>query len=358
MDNPLKKNEWIMAQVLSKRDTVKIELKVSVILTVLNEVNTIASTIENLLTQTKKPDEIVIVDGGSVDGTINIIKSLADRSQIIKLIVEKGVNISRGRNIAIDNALYPIIAATDSGCRSDKTWLEKMTEPITNDPHIDVVKGVVIPDPINLFETIGGVFLAGQLEEFDESMYPLSGRSSVFKKEIWVESGGYPEWLYTAEDTLYHRKLKSMGARIKLSKKAFVYWRPRQTFWKMAKMCFLYGRGNGRIGDSISGAIYHLRNYGIFLFLCAISVFCPWILSFLFSFVIYLYLSHTRKIVKKLQQKINDRKVNLLGPLIVSIRNISTCFGLMLGHFEYKYRLPFKKNLMAYMEKKLQSDVI
>lgn len=329
--------------------------KVSAILTVLNEANTIESTIENILNQTRSPDEIVIVDGGSVDGTADIIQKISDKNTIIKLIVKNGVNISQGRNIAIANANYQIIAATDSGCRPDKTWLEKMVEPVEDDPDIDVVKGVVNPDPINLFETIGGVFLAGHLEEFDDSKYPLSGRASLYKKEIWVKSGGYPEWLYTGEDTLFHRKLKNMGSNIKLAKDAIVYWRPRQTFWKMAKMCFLYGRGNGRIGDSISGAKYHLRNYLILFFLFVTSIFYPWILTLFFLFGVYLYLTHTKKIVKKLKQKIKDRKILWLGPLIVSIRDISTCLGLIFGHFEYRYKYPFKKNLDSYMKNDLSN---
>ncbi|MDD4274562.1 MAG: glycosyltransferase [Desulfobacter postgatei] len=327
--------------------------KISVILTVLNEVKTIKATIENLTNQSRMPDEIVIVDGGSEDGTIETIQKLSAENQIIKLIVQKNINISQGRNIAIANARFPLIAATDSGCRPEKNWLENMMEPIRNDPDIDVVKGIVYPDPANLFERIGGCFLAGHLDQYDASMYPLSGRASLYKKEIWERAGGYPEWLYTGEDTLFHRKLQHMGANIQLARNAVVYWRPRQTYYKMAKMCFLYGRGNGRIGDSISGAGYHLRNYGILFLLFGASLFFPWFFLVFIASILYFYFTSTRKTVKKIQQKIVDKRVLWMGPMIVLIRNIATCLGLLLGHLEYRYRHPLKKKLADYMNNSL-----
>jgi len=44
-------------------------MKISVCITIYNEQVSISKVIEGLLNQSKKPDEIVIVDGGSVDAT-------------------------------------------------------------------------------------------------------------------------------------------------------------------------------------------------------------------------------------------------------------------------------------------------
>ena len=93
--------------------------KVSLILTVKNEEKSINILLESILSQNKMPNEIVIVDGGSIDKTIEIIKEYKD-SLPIKLIQKKGINVPRGRNIAIANSKYPIIAVTDGGCRLDQ----------------------------------------------------------------------------------------------------------------------------------------------------------------------------------------------------------------------------------------------
>ena len=87
--------------------------KVSVILTVLNEVDSLCPVLENLLSQSRKPDEIVIVDGGSSNGTIELVEQFAGNEDAIKLMVQKGINISEGRNIAIKHATFPLIAATE-----------------------------------------------------------------------------------------------------------------------------------------------------------------------------------------------------------------------------------------------------
>ena len=57
--------------------------KVSVIMTVLNEAASIKTILENLLSQSRKPDEIVIVDGGSRDGTTELIRKASERKSSI-----------------------------------------------------------------------------------------------------------------------------------------------------------------------------------------------------------------------------------------------------------------------------------
>ena len=49
-------------------------MKVSVCITVFNEEGSIGELLDSLLKQTKKPGEIVIVDGGSKDKTVDVIR--------------------------------------------------------------------------------------------------------------------------------------------------------------------------------------------------------------------------------------------------------------------------------------------
>ncbi|MCX7671294.1 MAG: glycosyltransferase, partial [Anaerolineae bacterium] len=74
--------------------------RVSVICTVLNEGDAIRRLLDSLLAQTRPPDEVVIVDGGSRDQTVAILREYADRLPL-QVLVEPGANISRGRNVAI-----------------------------------------------------------------------------------------------------------------------------------------------------------------------------------------------------------------------------------------------------------------
>src|SRR5258705_12845087 len=113
---------------------------ISLIATVLNEGESIHRLMRSLVTQTRLPDEIVIVDGGSHDNTVAIIQSYADRL-LLRVLVEPGCNISQGRNRAIAAAQGDVIAVTDAGVEVAPDWLEKITCPLVEDTSCHVVGG-------------------------------------------------------------------------------------------------------------------------------------------------------------------------------------------------------------------------
>ena len=85
---------------------------------------------DSLLEQTRLPDETVICDGGSQDGTVAILQEYIGRLPGLQIIEAPGVNISQGRNEAIAAAAGPIIATTDAGVRLDCKWLEQLVAPL------------------------------------------------------------------------------------------------------------------------------------------------------------------------------------------------------------------------------------
>src|ERR1044071_4185730 len=105
---------------------------ISLIATVLNEGESIHRLLRSLVAQTRLPDEIVIVDGGSRDNTVTLIQSYTDRLPL-RVLVEQGANISRGRNRAIAATQGDIIAVTDAGVELAPDWLEKITRPLIED---------------------------------------------------------------------------------------------------------------------------------------------------------------------------------------------------------------------------------
>ena len=84
----------------------------------------------SIIHQTRLPNEIIVVDTGSSDGTIQLLKQLAATSPVpFRLIEAPGANISQGRNHAIRSSSFDHIAVTDFGTKPHKDWLELLILP-------------------------------------------------------------------------------------------------------------------------------------------------------------------------------------------------------------------------------------
>jgi glycosyltransferase involved in cell wall biosynthesis len=239
--------------------------KVSVICTVKNEESSIGELVESLLSQSREPDEIVIVDGGSQDKTVEIVRKWIGIDHRIRLIVEPGSNISRGRNVAISHATYETIACTDAGCRPDRGWLENISRPFMENLEVDVVAGAYMSVGGNLFEKcVVKIFMEKNevLEKWTEDAFLPSGKSIAFRKSAWNDVGGYPESLEFAEDTYFSMRLKARGHKLRLAQDAIVYWAPRRNLRSLFKQNFNYTKW-----DVIAG-IYLSRRGPLWILAC------------------------------------------------------------------------------------------
>ena len=237
---------------------------VSVVLTVLNDRPGCAAVLGAFAGQTRAPDEIVVVDGGSTDGTRELIERHAAADGRLRCVVAADSNIAQGRNAGIEQARGTVIVTTDAGCRAEPQWLERLVRPLEEDPGVDVVAGFYRMDPHSILETaVGLATMRGQLEPVDPDRFNPSARSMAFRKAVWRRAGGFPDWLYTSEDTLFDIKLRKMGVRWAFAGDAVVRWRPRSTMRSIGKQFYLYGRGRGHTQIEAADHLYHLRNLAL-----------------------------------------------------------------------------------------------
>ncbi|HEX8219401.1 MAG TPA: glycosyltransferase [Chloroflexia bacterium] len=221
-------------------------MPISLIMTVRNEAASIARLLDSVLAQTLQPDEVVIADGGSTDGTQEVISSYMDRLPV-RLLALPGANISEGRNAAIRNARYDIIAATDAGVRLEPGWLAALVGPLLEEGDaVDVVSGFFLPDPQTPFEVAMGATVLPALEEIDPATFLPSSRSVAFRKAAWEAVGGYPEWLDYSEDLVFDLRLKESGYRFRFAPEARVHFRPRSNLRAFFLQYYRYARGDGK----------------------------------------------------------------------------------------------------------------
>ena len=222
-------------------------MKVSLVVTILNEESTIAALLESINSQIKKPDEIIVVDGGSYDNTRNIIKRYQKNNKNIKLLQFKSTR-SEARNIGIKSAIGDIIVTTDAGCVAEKHWIKRIIDPF-KDTQVGMVAG--------FYEMVSGnsplrkamsVYLGIIPEKFDDN-FLASARSLAFRKSLWKNVGGFPEGLKdTAEDTMFNYNVIRSGARIVRVRDAIVYWQLPKTLSEGIKKIFLYAKGDAKSG--------------------------------------------------------------------------------------------------------------
>lgn len=301
-------------------------MKVSLICPIYNEEGSVEELINSMLNQSKKPDEIIFVDSFSTDETAEIIKKYSNKK--VRLIQEKS-NISEARNIAIKNSKYEIIAATDASSKLDKNWLKNITEPF-KDKKIDVVSGGYVAVSNGGVEDYISMLTVKQMSKWDEKTFLPSGRSIAFRKKAWKAVGGYPENLYTGEDTLFDLRLKEKGFKFKLQRSAFVYWRGRKTIKKFIKQFWLYGKGDGEAGNlrrMKSNLIFFLGiNFWLFALIASFILFPLLGVAFLASLILYLFFSGIKHTIKK-------RRIGCLFwiPILLFLKRFSYFFGVWRG---------------------------
>lgn len=92
----------------------KMSKKVSIIMPVYNVEKYLAESIESAINQTLDSVEIIAINDGSTDGSLDILKSYESRYDFIKVIDQKNKGVSAARNTGIEHATGEYIYFLDS----------------------------------------------------------------------------------------------------------------------------------------------------------------------------------------------------------------------------------------------------
>ena len=218
-------------------------MTISLIVTVLNEARSLPALLDSIAAQTRPPDEVVVCDGGSTDGTLDLLR--AEARFPLRVIERPNSNISQGRNAAIEAAAGDVIAATDAGVRLHPDWLARLVAPIERGSS-PVCGGFFLPDVATPFEVAMGATVLPQLDDIDPATFLPSSRSVAFTKAAWQAAGGYPEWLDYCEDLIFDFKLREQAGAPAFAPEAVAYFKPRPSLTAFFRQYYLYARGDGK----------------------------------------------------------------------------------------------------------------
>ncbi|MBQ8722812.1 MAG: glycosyltransferase [Opitutales bacterium] len=111
-------------------------MKISIITVSYNAKSTIERTIRSVLAQTHPDKEFVVIDGGSTDGTLEILKKYADKIDILVSEPDKGIYDAMNKGVAKASGDYLIFINAD-----DYFYDEFVLERVAQAPHADFIFG-------------------------------------------------------------------------------------------------------------------------------------------------------------------------------------------------------------------------
>ena len=309
-------------------------MKTSLICTVLNEEKTISSFLESIFQQSKLPDEIIIVDGGSIDETVNKISEFKfpDRKNVpnIKLLFKDG-NRSVGRNEAIEKSSGEILLITDAGCILDKDWTKHINYPFI-DKNVDVVAGYYKSGAKNVFQKCLTPYVLVMEDKVNKDDFLPATRSMAIRKTVWEKLKGFDEKLSHNEDYAFANKIKEKGFKIIFSKSAIITWIPRGTLKQAFIMFFRFALGDIQANIIRKKVIYIFVRYVFALLVLLAATITGSLL--LFRFLIIGFLVYSIWAIWKNYKYVKDVKAIIYLPLFQFTSDLAVLFGSSLGFMQ------------------------
>ncbi len=167
-----------------KKNSENVNPLISILTVVYNCVDTLEQTIKSVLSQTYFNIDYIIIDGGSTDGTIDIIKRYA--AQIKYWVSEKDQGIfdamNKGIKLVNDQNSYILFLNADDYLYS-QTSIEKIVSNINNE---DFLYGKILSTGAS-----ASIVLGKELTYYELPLSMIQHQASFAKKKLFTELGGF-----------------------------------------------------------------------------------------------------------------------------------------------------------------------
>ncbi|MGQ9641963.1 MAG: glycosyltransferase [Candidatus Bathycorpusculaceae bacterium] len=198
-----------------------------------NEANSIGKCLDSLLNNDYPSFRILICDGGSTDGTLEIVQNYVKEHDNIILHIQKSKGCGAARQELMGLVKADYVAWTDGGSMLDKNWLKELVTPLLNSDEKVAASGgynYVISNNSVLAQCLGLSPLGVHPKEVAPGIAEsLSGNNVCFKTAVLRQNPWATSILY-ADDYDMCVRLRQKGYKLIINPKARAYVRTQETF--------------------------------------------------------------------------------------------------------------------------------
>jgi glycosyltransferase involved in cell wall biosynthesis len=209
-------------------------MKTSVVVITRNAEFYIKDLLDSLVTQVKRPHEVIVTDAESSDNTQEIVKEYSENYDFIKLFVKPGTR-AEGRNFGASKATGDIISFIDADAIANAFWIKEIENAMNK---ADVVAGKEVRFGLEGFGTLPRVEM---IHNGTDITYPSV--NLAYKKDVFEEIKGFDPWFKEAEEVDLNYRAVDAGFKLIFDEEAIVYHRARSTLFGFIKQSFWYGFG-------------------------------------------------------------------------------------------------------------------
>jgi len=175
--------------------------KISFVVPAKNEESTIRLCLESIFKEMIQGDQLIVVDNGSTDKTIAIVKSLSN----VLLLEKPDTSVAGLRNEGARVASGDILGFIDADCVIKPGWRHKVIHSLRVPNVAATGAKYSLPEHPHWIEM---VWFSQRRESSGEVKYINSGNLAV-KRDIFIQAGGFDEGLITGEDAEFCWRLRS-----------------------------------------------------------------------------------------------------------------------------------------------------
>jgi len=219
----------------------------SVVVLTKNSAATIGKCLESIVSSTYPPSEIVVVDGGSSDNTLDIVRGFEGRAKI-KVLFDEGKGLGYARDIgwraAGQEAKY--VAMVDSDVVVNKDFFAEALRVLESDERAGAVGAKLKPVTdesgiLALFQTKNlAVHLHWREPPYPHETVAVHTACTVFRRSALEKVGGFdPFFSLAKEDSDVSLRLRKAGFRLHYLDIYSQHLETGRRFWRIN---FRYGR--------------------------------------------------------------------------------------------------------------------